>query len=117
MNKDFLVPILRYVISGLVAAAAGWLLQTFGVEVTAEQREYLTGELTTQGALLITILAAAVSRWLKPRLLRRWHPGSKSESELAFKVLEELGHGKVKTEEFRGPSTFGSFVQPRRNTP
>jgi hypothetical protein len=80
--KHWFVPVLRHLVSGLVALFAAWFLNEFGVEVTTEQKNFLTGTLTTLGASLIGFLWVGVSKWLKPRFLRKWHPaGSQNPSD------------------------------------
>jgi phosphatidylserine synthase len=80
--KNWLVPVLRHLISGVVAVFAAWTLGRFGVEVTTEQREFLTGTLTTFGAALIGFLWVGVSKMMKPRFLRKWHPaGSQNPTD------------------------------------
>lgn len=73
--KDALVPLLRYVVAALVGLFATWAADTLGLEVTHDNQAFLTETLTTLGVFLFGIVAAAASRWLKPRFLRGWHPG------------------------------------------
>lgn len=89
MNRDWLVPILRQLVAGIVAILAAWLVKSFGVEITSENREFLTGTLTTLGAALIGMIWVSVSKWMKPWFLRVYHPGTTTVR------IEDLGSTTV----------------------
>jgi len=55
----------------IVAAFAGWLLDSFGIEMTTEQIEGLTSGLTVLGGLILFFLYSfirpLISRWISPK--------------------------------------------------
>lgn len=75
MTREWLVPALRWLVSGLVGLLVAFLAERFGVEVTADNRAFLETTLTTLGLALAGAVATLVSKWLKPRFLRSYHPG------------------------------------------
>jgi hypothetical protein len=72
--KEWLIPALRWIISGAVGMLAGWLMSEFGVEITQENRAFLESTFTTLGLALVGAITALFSKWLKPRFMRKTHP-------------------------------------------
>lgn len=89
-TKDWVVPLLRYFIAGLVGMLATFLSKKMGVEVTEENKTFLVNTLTVIGVTIWAAVAAIVSRWMKRWFLRAWHPGEIAPE--VQKALMDQGH-------------------------
>ena len=69
----WLVPVLRNIIAALVALLAAWIAKNLGIEVTDENKAFLTTTLTTAGMMLIGMVQLTVSKWMKGWFLRNYH--------------------------------------------
>jgi branched-subunit amino acid ABC-type transport system permease component len=84
MTKDWLIPVARNLIASLVAVLAAYLAKRFGIEVTDQNRDFLTSALTTIGVSILLATQLAVSKWMKGWFLRSLHEPQTKAQWLAY---------------------------------